>query len=179
MTQGRRFATEIEAMGAAHAAYLPTAEIPFDPSFREACKQNACGYYGRCWTCPPDAGEIETLIARVMRFDHGVVFQTISPLEDSYDIEGMHDAAVAHNKLTLGVQNKWRAMLPQSIVLGAGACGVCAVCTKPEGQPCRFPEQAITSLEACGVNVSELAANCGLNYINGKDTVTYFGMLLY
>ena len=28
-----------------------------------------------------------------------------------------------------------------------------------------------------GVAVSELAASCGMNYINGKDTVTYFGAL--
>jgi len=29
------------------------------------------------------------------------------------------------------------------------------------------------------MNVSTLAKLCGMNYINGKDTVTYFGAFLY
>lgn len=174
-----QYAEEIERMGAAHTAAIPAAEIPFDASFRDACVQNYCGYYDRCWTCPPDAGEIGELIARVRSFDQAVVFQTISPLEDSYDIEGMHDAAVAHNRLTLRVQDKWRELEARCTVLGAGTCGVCDTCTKPSGAPCRFPDRAITSLEACGVDAFSLAKKCGLRYINGQNTVTYFGILLY
>lgn len=170
---------QIEGMGASHAAYVETKDIPFEEGFRAACEQNACGFYNCCWTCPPDAGSIEACMARVKVFPHAVLFQTISPLEDSYDIEGMHDAAVAHNRLTLKVQDAFRQMECASLVLGAGACGVCPACTKPEGNPCRFPHLAVTSLEACGINVSELAKTCGLRYINGQNTVTYFGLLLY
>lgn len=118
-------------------------------------------------------------MARVKEFPHAVLFQTISPLEDSYDIEGMHDASVTHNRLTRKVQETFRSMNDENMVLGAGACGVCQTCTKPEGVPCRFPDLAITSLEACGINVSELAKTCGLRYINGQNTVTYFGLFLY
>jgi predicted metal-binding protein len=179
MIDPKQLAEQIEQKGAAHAAIIESAQIPFEAAFRAACEQNACGFYGRCWTCPPDAGGIEACIARVRRFPHAVVFQSISPLEDSYDIEGMHDAAVAHNKLTLRVQEAARGMTLANMVLGAGACGVCAACTKPEGNPCRFPDLAVTSMEACGINVSALAKKCGLRYINGRNTVTYFGMLLY
>nr|WP_305142352.1 DUF2284 domain-containing protein [uncultured Acetatifactor sp.] len=44
--------------------------------------------------------------------------------------------------------------------------------------PCRFPDMAISSLEAHGINVSRLAAECGMKYINGQNTVTYFGAVL-
>ena len=118
-------------------------------------------------------------MARVQGYPHAVLFQTVTPLEDSYDIEGMHDAAVAHNRLTLKLQQTVRQTNRASMVLGAGACGVCQTCTKPTGEACRFPDLAITSLEACGVNVSELARICGLKYINGANTVTYFGLLLF
>ena len=170
---------QIEGMGASHAAYVAPKEIPFDEAFRAACAQNACGFYNRCWTCPPDAGSIEDCMERVTAFPHAVLFQTISPLEDSYDIEGMHDAAVAHNRLTLKIQQTFQQTELECMVLGAGACGVCQTCTKPEGIPCRFPDLAVTSVEACGVNVYELARICGLRYINGQNTVTYFGLLLY
>jgi predicted metal-binding protein len=179
MIDATQIVKQVEQLGAAHAAAVETEEIPFEAAFRAACEQNACGYYGRCWTCPPDSGSIEECMARVRRFSHAVVFQSISPLEDSYDIDGMHEAAVAHNKLTLRVQQTARAIAPASMVLGAGACGVCAACTKPEGVPCRFPDLAVTSLEACGINVSALAKKSGLKYINGQNTVTYFGILLY
>ncbi len=179
MENRESYASEIEQMGAAHAVAIQTSDISFEVSFRDACEKNYCGYYNRCWTCPPDAGKIEDLIARIRSYSNAVVFQTISPLEDSYDIEGMHDAAVAHNKLTLRIQQNWREIEPGSMVLGAGACGVCTECTKPKGLPCRFPDKAITSIEACGVDASALAKTCGLRYINGQNTVTYFGILLY
>lgn len=179
MIDKKQYADMIEAMGASHAACMDTDEIPFDAAFRAACEQNVCGFYNRCWTCPPDAGSIDACMARVRRFPHAVIFQTIMPLEDSYDIDGMHDAAVAHNRLTLKVQEAWRGKTRSCMVLGAGACGVCTKCTKPDGNPCRFPDLAITSLEACGVDVYTLSKKCGLRYINGQNTVTYFGILLY
>jgi predicted metal-binding protein len=174
-----RIVRQIEEMGASRAACVESKEIPFEKAFRAACEQNACGFYNRCWTCPPDAGNIDDCMTHVKEFPHAVLFQTISPLEDSYDIEGMHAAAIAHNALTLRVQETFRQAGIFSKVLGAGACGVCPTCTKPEGNPCRFPDLAVTSLEACGINVSELAKICGLRYINGQNTVTYFGLLLY
>ena len=48
-----------------------------------------------------------------------------------------------------------------------------------KGEPCRFPEKAFPSLEAYGVFVSKLAQACGMRYINGANTVTYFGVVLY
>jgi uncharacterized 2Fe-2S/4Fe-4S cluster protein (DUF4445 family)/predicted metal-binding protein len=167
-------------LGAEHAAQINGEEIPLDRSFRAACEQNACGYYGKCWTCPPDAGPIDQLMDRVRSFQKAIVFQTISSLEDSYDIEGMHDAAVRHNRLVQAVGKAAQEWIGTGyLLLGAGACGVCPRCAKAEGAPCRFPDKAVVSLEACGVDVAGLAKKSGLKYINGVNTVTYFGLLLY
>ncbi|NLI54874.1 MAG: DUF2284 domain-containing protein [Clostridiales bacterium] len=179
MQSAIELAEQIEAMGAFRAAAIEVDAIPFDTAFRDACRQNSCGFYNRCWTCPPDAGEIDELIARVRAYRYAVAFQTVSSLEDSYDMEGMHAAAAAHNRLTLKIQDLLSTLAPESMVLGAGACGICKTCTKPDGLPCRFPDRAILSLEACGIDVSALAKRCGLRYINGKNTVTYFGIALY
>ena len=35
------------------------------------------------------------------------------------------------------------------------------------------------SLEAYGIHVSKMAEAAGMKYINGQDTVTYFGAVLF
>jgi predicted metal-binding protein len=73
-----------------------------------------------------------------------------------------------------------RALLGSgALVLGAGGCPLCEECTAKVNQPCRFPDQAVTSLEAYGINVSTTAGKAGMKYINGANTVTYFGAILF
>ncbi len=160
-------------------AVIDAADIRFDPAFRKICEGNACGYYGACWTCPPDAGEIGALIERARGYRRALVFQTVHPLEDSFDIEGMHAAGAAHNRFVQAVRRAARAEHPDALVLGAGACGICRRCAKRDGRPCRHPGRAVSSLEAYGIDVSALAKSSGLSYTNGPNTVTYFGAVLY
>ncbi len=159
-------------------AVVDVDQIRFDPMFRELCQKNTCGFYGACWACPPDAGTIEELMNRAKRHSHALVFHSIHQLEDSFDIEGMHKRVCATPPCT-GGKRCGKGEHPGCLVLGAGACGVCAHCSKPDGEPCRFPEKAIVSLEACGIDVAQLAKAAGLKYINGTNTVTYFGAVLY
>ncbi|MBR6781391.1 MAG: DUF2284 domain-containing protein, partial [Clostridia bacterium] len=62
--------------------------------------------------------------------------------------------------------------------MGCGSCDLCEKCTYPDA-PCRFPDRALTSVEANGIQVIELAKNIGINYNNGENTVTYFSMILF
>ena len=103
-----------------------------------------------------------------------VVYQTVDELEDSYDFEGMMAAGEKMNRLTTRVRRELAEVSPL-LFLGAGGCRICQRCSKLDGQPCRRPEEAISSLQAYGINVSALAALAGMQYINGSDTVTYFG----
>lgn len=167
------------ARGACGAAVVPAADIPLDRAFRAACEQNACGYFGRCWACPPDAGGIDELIRRVKTFDRAVVVRTVHPLADSYDAEGMRTAAIAHNRLVRRIQKSAARRFSDCLALGAGGCHGCRACAKPSGLPCRHPGRRLLSLEACGVSVAELAARCGLPYGAGKGTVAYFGVVLF
>ena len=56
------------------------------------CESNACGNYGRSYMCPPDVGEVETLMGRLKDYRLALVYQTVGTLEDSYDFEGMMEA---------------------------------------------------------------------------------------
>ena len=167
-------------LGAFRAAVVPTDQIETDASFRDMCKANVCGNYGRCWTCPPEAGDIHELMAKVKTYAYALVYQTVSELEDSYDFEGMMEAGARHNKMMMILRDRMEGEpIPRLLHLGAGGCRVCKVCAKKTNEPCRHPDKAVSSLETYGINVSALAKTAGMKYINGQNTVTYFGAMLF
>lgn len=146
---------------------------------REACLQNACGHSGRCWTCPPDVGEFEELAARLLHFPGVLLVQSIAEIEDSWDFEAMTAAALAHNQRMRELGHRVAAAFPECevLALGCGGCGFCAKCTCPD-EPCRFPDEALGSVEGYGLDVRALVHSVGLQYINGKGTVSYVGAVL-
>jgi predicted metal-binding protein len=168
------------SLGAHKASVIEAKDISLDRALRAMCASNACGVYGKCYMCPPDVGEIDALMSEVGEYGYALVYQTVSELEDSFDFEGM----VAAKKRTYPLAQSLREIFEISEIkkvlhLGAGGCGVCKKCAKQMGEACRFPEKAMPSLEAYGVNVSKLAASAGMKYINGQNTVTYFGAVLF
>lgn len=163
--------------GAARATVAELSAIRFRPEYREACAANACGMYGRCWMCPPDVGPVDKLIDRAQRYHSVLAYQTIHPLADSFDIDGMLAAGKLHNRVAQHIGEAFKMM--DFLHLGAGGCRYCVRCAKIDGLPCRFPEKALPSLEAYGVDVLDLAKATGLPYWNGPDTVTYFGIVFH
>lgn len=167
------------SLGAKNAAVISADAVCTDRSFRDICASNGCGIYGKCWTCPPDIGPIDELMANLKSYRWVLVYQTISPLEDSFDFEGMQEAGQNHCNLSLRVRNALKSKLDNALYLSKGGCGVCSVCAKQTGEPCRYPDLAMASLEAYGIAVSRLATAADMKYINGANTVTYFSAVFF
>lgn len=159
-------------------AELLTSAIPFSEAVVQACRENRCGQYGTCWTCPPGVGTLESLKNKALSFEKAVLFTCKYNLEDCFDFEGMQDAAKKSRELLFSIADKLRADGVRFQAMGCGSCDLCDKCTYPDA-PCRFPERALISMEACGINVIELAKNVGVRYNNGSETVTYFSIILY
>ena len=159
-------------------AVFATCEIPFSDAVVAACRENKCGQYGTCWTCPPGVGTLESLKERALSFNNAVLFTCKYDLEDCFDFEGMQAAAGKSRELLFSIADKLRADGVRFQAMGCGSCDLCSKCTYPDA-PCRFPDRALISMEACGINVVELAKNVGVRYNNGSDTVTYFSIILY
>ena len=128
--------------------------------------------------CPPDVGDIGRMMAEVRRFPCALLYQTIHEIEDSFDIEGMLEAGRAHAQVSYALQSSLHLAAP-FLHLTRGGCGLCDECTKPSGIPCRHPDKALPSLESYGVDVYNTTRTTHLKYINGQNTVTYFGLLLF
>ena len=169
--------THIYELGFDRAATIDTALIPFDATLADLCAKNHCGSYGKNYTCPPHVGRMEELSQKVRQFSQALVFQKVYPLEDSFDYEGMVQAQQDFNRLTAQLHTFCRQHLDHFLLLGAGACTRCAVCAVQTNEPCRFPREATASLESYCIQVSSLAKLCQMAYLNGKDTVTYFGAI--
>jgi predicted metal-binding protein len=155
-------------------AVIQTSGIVFSPELYNTCATNVCGNYNKCWSCPPAVGSLETQREKITSFFSAFVFTTKANLEDSFDFEGMMKGKEQHNRLTLDMNERFGGSNP---VFGAGSCSICETCAYPE--PCRFPDRKVSSIEAAGINVTELSRLGGLRYNNGENTVTYFSMILF
>jgi predicted metal-binding protein len=170
-----------ESLGASATRECDVSDIVFRMEFRGLCEANRCGSYGKGWMCPPACGELGDLIADCRTRSKALVFTSIGRLSSKFDYRGMMAASEAFSKLVQALAKAAPEALPEKAprVLGAGPCRVCRRCAYQDGEPCRHPESAVMSLEANGVDVSQLAKLTGLAYNNGPETVTYFGAVLF
>lgn len=113
-----------------------------------------------------------------MTFSHAVLFNYVGKIEDSYDFEGMQEIGAQFTEIVKAFDQKLRESKEKYLLFGAGSCSICEKCTYPDA-PCRFPEKMIPSMESCGMFVAKMAEPNGFKYINGTNTVTYFGIVLY
>lgn len=166
--------------GAAKAAVIPQEKIVVSKAFWDICAGNGCGNFGKCWMCPPAIGQYEELAEKVRSYSHGVLYQTIAEIEDSFDIEGMFDAGKNHAQVSQHIQQLVKPILGDGFLhLSCGGCRLCERCAKKDDQPCRFPDRALPAMEGCGIDVYNTTKDTDLKYINGANTVTYFGIVLF
>lgn len=169
--------------GAAKATVITRAQMVLSAEFRDICASNGCGLYGRCWMCPPDIGPIGELMTLVGTFSHGLLYQTIGQLADSFDFEGMSEARRVFSHVSQRIHQEIVPAIQRgcgrALHLACGGCDLCGACAKMTGEPCRRPDDALPPMEGYGFNVSATAASTALKYINGQDTVTYFGIVLF
>ena len=166
--------------GATKAAYVTQDQIVLSATFRDICATNQCGGYGNCWMCPPYIGEIEPLMEKVRTFSGGLLYQTIHTIEDSFDIEGMFEASHTHSQVSQAIQGAVRPLMTDEFLhLSCGGCHLCERCAKRDDQPCRLPDKALSSMEGYGFDVYRTSSATDLKYINGQNTVTYFGIILF
>ena len=171
---------DIKNLGISAATVFPAEDIKFDPVFRDMCKQNLCGRYGKNYTCPPHNGELEDLKNEALDYDCAVLIQTIHDIEDSFDFEGMSAGGKIHDKNTEAAQKCLENSLNYNkmLVLGAGGCRLCEKCGAIDNIPCRFPDKAVSSVEGYCMNVADMTNSHGLKYINGQNTVSYVSVFL-
>lgn len=167
-----------DSLGIHEYGFIKTKDLVFSQGVRELCQMNSCGQYGRTWACPPGVGTFEECKKKITAYENLFVFTTLHPLEDSYDFEGMMAGKERHCEICPKVVSVFQEHFSDLFVLSAEGCARCKTCTYPDA-PCRFPDLLYPSIESYCVEVNRLAETAEVHYINGADTVTYFGCILY
>lgn len=165
--------------GAKKATIIRAESIVTSSAFRDICASNSCGKYGKCWACPPDIGAIDELMEQLKSYSYGLIYQTIHAIEDSFDIEGMGQAGMRHALVSQSLNDAIKPLLPSSLHLSCGGCHLCQRCAKMDNLPCRMPEKVLPPMEGYGIDVYNTTKPTELKYINGQNTVTFFGIVLF
>ncbi len=159
-----------------------SAWSPLDPGTIE-CKSEvrdmceACGQYGKRWSCPPSCGTLDQCAREIAGRTQGILVQTVGELEDEFDGEAMMEAEALHKEHFRKMLAALRENEGDILALGAGCCTRCKVCSCPD-EPCRFPREAVSSMEAYGILVLQVCRDNGLTYYYGPDKIAYTGCFL-
>jgi len=167
--------------GMADAVLVGIFEIEFREDFRRACEANVCRRFNTSWMGPPAVGPIRILKERVRDYQSGLLVQTVHNRDGKFDLNGMMRAAVVHEELFRNLLKRIRLAYPakELLPLSAGCCNFCAECSNPEGKPCRHPDQALSSLEAYGIDVLALKKKAGLVRQDAGATFYLVGLIFF
>lgn len=166
-----------EQCGFTKAAPLRMDTLKPMPMVRDACASNTCRAYGSNWTCPPFCGTLEECDEKMQRYSNGILLQTVGKLEKQIDTKGYARVEREHLSHLNSFAEIIRRDYPDALCLGAGGCRVCKTCVFPE--PCRFPQKAISSMEAYGLFVTQVCRDNGMNYYYGPMTIAYSACVLF
>lgn len=156
---------------------IDTKDICFSTDVRKMCETNACQQYGKTWCCPPAVGSVEQCRERIGKYEKFILFSQKYHLEDSFDFEGMVNGLTQFKRTCRTLDEMLHPKIKDYFILSNEGCDLCKTCTYPNA-PCRFPDKAHHSLEGYGLLVSDLAKSANMHYVNGANTVTYFGALI-
>lgn len=166
------------AAGVHEYGIIPISAVQFSDEVRHMCEQNLCGHYGKSWSCPPAVGPVADCRAACLRYEQVYVFSTLHQLEDSFDFEGIQRAQKLHGEIGNRIRQLFAAQFDPILALASDGCTICAQCTYPDA-PCRFPDYMTPSVESYGIFVTQEAAAAGMHYMNGPNTVTFFGNIFF
>ena len=163
--------------GFTHSAPLEITTLEFLQDVRDMCAADKCNRYDKSWACPPACGTLDEMRERVKGFKSGVLVQTVGDLEDSYDWEGIQDAAKRQGESFGRMWDKLEDGGASVFAMGTGGCPKCETCSYPDS-PCRFPDRMAASMEACGLYVSKVCTDNNLAYNYGPNKIAFTACFL-
>lgn len=164
-------------LGFTAAVPLNIASLTPRQDVRDMCAADKCRAFAKNWTCPPYCGTLPECERRMKGYSRGILLQTVGALSKVIDTKGYCAAEEWHLALFSAFSNRIRKDYPEALCLGTGGCRICKTCAWPE--PCRFPEQACSSMEGYGLFVTQVCRDNGLPYHYGEKTVTYTACVLF
>lgn len=153
-----KYCTRAVKEGATHAKQIQPSSIATASWVRLKC-QFGCAAYDRFYSCPPRTPTPEQTREVIDSYHRAILFHIQVPQAP--------DRGKRIGEFLEMLRNLEGEMFKdgyyKAFVLLAGPCRLCdPECAKLEGVPCKFPDRARPSMEACGIDVFQTARNNGL-----------------
>ena len=168
---------QAKALGFDAVAVLDPSALQARQDVREMCRWDQCRIYGKNWGCPPHCGTLEDCQKKMHAYAHGILVQTVGYQTKTIDSRCYRETERRHLRQFYALAEAVKQRYPDALCLGAGGCRVCGTCAYPE--PCRFPEKAVSSMEAYGLFVTQVCRDAGVPYHYGDRTIAYTACILF
>ncbi len=157
---------------------VQTKDIPFSQEFLKYCRENLCGQYNINWTCPPAVSQQKEQEKITNGYTQAAFFSCKYEINDINDEKEVDEARNKTMDILRDVTQKIKNDGINCLAYGCSSCKICENCSYPD-KPCNFPDKAIVPIEACGINVYELARIANMKYYDGKNTIIYFCLIVF
>jgi len=157
-------------------------DIEFDDGVRLLCKNAklTCPNFDRSWACPPVSPLMKDFLGEFHQF-HLVWFvydldarcDKMRKLHPDWSDRKCRNPRHYNGTIRAGLESEVKKFtqklgaVDDEFVLWSGTCRVCknkkdGGCTKPSGEPCRYPKRRRYSMESSGINVDATVLKIGL-----------------
>jgi predicted metal-binding protein len=155
------------------------ALIKPEKRIRALCREDKCDSYGKNYTCPPYAGSLGEIRARLKEFKHGWLLQYSKQIEVKNNKEAVIQSKLDfHNKVLMMEDRLKESGASRIWGMIGGNCGLCIPCKARSNEPCLYPDKARMSLEAVAVDVMALLDKLGLDSQFHENKITWTGCIL-
>ena len=158
-------------------ATLPVGDIVFSEKVRAICEQE-CPMYSKSWSCPPAVGSVDDCKNRVRKYKYAFLFINVIEVTDLFDMDEMLATRKTHNQFVYELKSIFEKYYPDILTLSSDSCTYCDECTYPSSA-CSFSQMSMPCIESYGILVTDLAEKAGIDFFNGSNTVTWFGLIFF
>ena len=176
-------------------------DLVFEPKVQLYCLNPnfKCPNYNNNWACPPEAPYLEDRLSKFEKF-YLIIFkldikshsQSIRKKHPNFSLQRILNRIYSKRLTEKGLEMKIYRFLDnydeyyeEKIVLWGGHCQLCydklkKGCSKPNGEPCRFPDKKRYSMEAIGINVDKTVKNVNIELEWPPNDFLYrFGLICF
>ncbi len=152
------------------------SQVPFSDKVQYICETD-CERYGHSWACPPYCGNIHENMEKCRQYRNFILFSTVVEVENAWDHAVCLQAKSGHEEISRKIREELKGKLADFYMLSTG-CTTCEKCACPD-EPCRHPDERLSSMESHGIVIMQIADEMGLCYNYGGDTIVYFSMIFF
>jgi len=157
---------------------LPSADAGSMSKCRELCAQNLCGAYGVTWGCPPGVGSEAECLKEMRSFSNAAILIKEYGGIDLKNKDLLERLGAEHQELCRRFCNALRKDGYRASAFSDGGCRYCGECSYPD-DPCRFPDQRISSISSYGILMDEYMGSQGIDFSFKDNGMTLYGLVLY